>query len=62
MSTRQQESFAKLLAEPEEVTATVQQAVRQALIEHHKAGQKVPTWRDGKVVWVAVTENGEYAD
>lgn len=46
----------------EESLAAVQRAVREALIEHHKAGQKVPTWRDGQVVWVAVTENGEYAE
>jgi hypothetical protein len=46
----------------EEALAAVQKAVREALIEHHKAGQKVPTWRDGKVVWVAVNENGEYAE
>lgn len=46
----------------EESLAAIQEAVRQALIEHHKAGQPVPTWRDGKVVWVHVDENGRYAD
>ena len=46
----------------EESLKAVQGAVREALIEHHQAGQPVPTWRDGKVVWVTVDENGRYAD
>ena len=62
MSTKSKEAFAELLSRPDEVTKAIQGAVREALVEHHKAGQKVPTWRDGGVVWVAVTENGEYAE
>ena len=46
----------------EESLLAVQQAVREALIEHHKAAQKVPTWRDEQVVWVAVTADSEYAE
>ena len=57
--TESQHQFPKV---GDEALAAVQQAVREALIERHDAGQKVPTWRDGKVVWIAVTENGEYAE
>ena len=62
MSERSAETFAELLNSPDGIERAVQGAVREALIEHHKAGQPVPTWRDGKVVWVKADENGRYAD
>jgi hypothetical protein len=31
-------------------------AVRDALIQHKRAGNPVCTWRDGKVVWIPAEE------
>lgn len=62
MSTTEATPLPAAVPVGDDALAAVQQAVREALIEHHKAGQKVPTWRDGQVAWVAVTESGEYAE
>lgn len=40
-------SFAELL------TAAFAEAVRRATAEHLAAGRALPTWRDGKVVYVS---------
>jgi hypothetical protein len=31
----------------------LQQAVREALLDHKRAGNPVPVWRDGRVAWIA---------
>jgi hypothetical protein len=32
--------------------AAMQQAVREALARHKRAGNPIATWRDGRVVWI----------
>ena len=61
MSSTINESFAKLLHSSDGAAKAIQEATRQALIHHGKAERAVPVWRDEKVVWVHVDENGEYA-
>ena len=36
--------------------AAVQKGVREAVLAHAHAGFSVPTWRDGKVVWLQPDE------
>ena len=62
MSTTETASSSPSVPVGAEALAAVQEAVRNELIEHHKAGQKVPTWREGKVVWIAIDENGGYIE
>ena len=40
----------------EQITAAIQRAVREAVINHARLGHSVPEWRDGKVVWVSPEE------
>jgi len=35
---------------------TLAQAVRAALLQHKRAGNPVPAWIDGKVVWIPAHE------
>ncbi len=32
------------------------EAVRQALLQHKRAGNPIAVWRDGKVVWIPAEE------
>ena len=38
------------------ILAAMRQAVREALLQHKRAGNPVAVWRDGQVVWVPPTE------
>ncbi|MBI4909459.1 MAG: hypothetical protein HY820_37925 [Acidobacteria bacterium] len=38
------------------VDQAIQEAFRQAMLRHHKLGEDVVTWRDGKVVIVPAIE------
>jgi hypothetical protein len=38
------------------VDEAVKRAGREAALAHARAGRAVPTWRDGKVVWLSPAE------
>jgi hypothetical protein len=38
--------------DPKIIQAAIEQGIADALHQHAQAGRAVPTWRDGKVVWV----------
>ena len=42
----------KLFNDREGMDRALAGAVRQALLQHKKAGNPVATWRDGEVVWI----------
>jgi hypothetical protein len=42
----------KLLADDRLIGKVMRTAVREALLEHKRAGNPVAIWRDGKVVWI----------
>ena len=44
------------LAEAAAVEKAVQEAVREALLDHKRAGNPVATWKDGRVVWIPPEE------
>jgi hypothetical protein len=50
--TESEREDAEFLAEVEAVEAAVQQAVKEALLMHKRAGNPVVGWKDGRVVWV----------
>jgi hypothetical protein len=43
-------------AEVRAIEAAAQQAVRQALLAHKRAGNPVAAWRDEQVVWIPAEE------
>jgi len=56
MQAKDKKDIGKLLADSDGVTRALTRAVRQALLQHKRAGNPVATWRDGKVVWIAPEE------
>ncbi len=46
----------KLFDDREGMDRALGKAVRQALLQHKRAGNPVATWRDGKVVWLEPEE------
>jgi hypothetical protein len=44
------------LREDDAYLEAVRRAVRAAVLDHARAGRAVPTWRDGKVVWIPPEE------
>lgn len=41
---------------PSPEDTAIQKAVREAVLQHARAGRAVPEWRDGKIVWVQPDE------
>lgn len=35
-----------------EIDEALQQAVKEALLKHKKAGNPVVSWKDGKIIWI----------
>ncbi len=46
----------QLSSQSASVEAAVKLAVRDALIQHKRAGNPICVWRDGKVVWIPADE------
>lgn len=42
----------EILKQAEIVRAAGQAAIREALLDHKRAGNPVAQWRDGRVVWI----------
>lgn len=56
MNEQPQRSISELMADNDLITAAITRAVRQAVLEHARAGRPVATWEDGKVVWIQPEE------
>jgi hypothetical protein len=56
MNDRPRPSIAELLADNSIITAAIGRGVREALLEHARAGRAVPSWQEGKVVWIPPEE------
>jgi hypothetical protein len=39
-----------------EIDEALQQAVKEALLQHKRAGNPVVSWKDGKIVWIQPDE------
>lgn len=46
----------KLFEEGTAIDEAMKRAVREAVLEHKRAGNPIATWRDGKVVWIPPEE------
>jgi hypothetical protein len=46
-------SLEALLRDTRLIEAALRRAVREALLDHKRAGNPVPVGRDGRVVWIA---------
>lgn len=44
--------IAERLADRAAIEAAIRRAVREAVLFHARAGQRVATWQDGRVVWL----------
>ncbi|MGD0091494.1 MAG: hypothetical protein ABSE73_16365 [Planctomycetota bacterium] len=52
MKTEKQRDIGELLADKELVGRAMRAAVREAILQHKRAGNPIAEWRDGKVVWI----------
>jgi hypothetical protein len=56
MSEQRTPSLAERLADSAVVTAAIGRAVREAVLNHARAGHPIAVWRDGRVVWLEPAE------
>ena len=56
MQETAKKDIGKLLDDREGMDRALARAVRQAVLQHKRAGNPVAVWRDGKVVWVNPVE------
>jgi hypothetical protein len=49
-------SITEIMTDYKAIEGAMQRAVRDAVLAHARAGRSVPTWRDGKVVWLQPEE------
>jgi hypothetical protein len=51
-----QPSISELLADHALITEAICRAVREAVLQHARAGYPVATWENGQVVWIRPEE------
>jgi hypothetical protein len=56
MPRKKPQTAAEILGDAAGVEAAVQAAVRDALIQHKRAGNPIVVWEDGRVVWIPAEE------
>jgi hypothetical protein len=56
MEEQFQSSISERLADRSLITEAICRAVREAVLEHARAGRPVATWHDGAVVWISAEE------
>jgi hypothetical protein len=49
-------SISELLADHSLINEAICRAVREAVLQHARAGQPVATWQNGQVVWIPAEE------
>jgi hypothetical protein len=52
MKNDKQKDIGELFADTELVSRAMRTAVREAILQHKRAGNPIAVWRDGKVVWI----------
>jgi hypothetical protein len=45
-----------LFADGREIDAAIAKAVREAVLQHKRAGNPIAVWQDGRVVWIPPEE------
>ena len=49
---KQRDKIAEAFSNPETITRALSQGVRDALLQHKRAGNPIVVWRNGKTVWL----------
>lgn len=49
-------SISELMADHTLITEAIRRGVREAVLDHARAGRPVATWQNGKVVWIPPAE------
>lgn len=42
----------EIFKDKEKITKALSMAVKEALLQHKRAGNPVASWKDGKIVWI----------
>jgi hypothetical protein len=56
MTEPRRASNSELMADHALITEAIARGVREAVLQHARAGRPVPIWQDGKVVWIPPDE------
>ncbi len=56
MKETQEKSINEIFAEGTLIDKALKQAVREAILQHKRAGNPIVVWRDGKMVWLKPEE------
>ena len=56
MAARSDKNISELMQDADIVTAALGRGVREAMVQHIRAGLPMVEWRDGKSVWVQPDE------
>lgn len=56
MKDIQEKSINEIFAEGTLIDKALKQAVREAILQHKRAGNPIVVWRDGKIVWLKPEE------
>ena len=56
MKETHEKSFGDIFAEGTLIDKALKQAVREAILQHKRAGNPIVVWRDGKMVWLKPEE------
>lgn len=46
----------QIMVDGKAIDAAVNAAIRDALLDHKRAGNPIASWKDGKVVWIAAED------
>ena len=55
-SETQTDHISAFFADKEKVTEALARGVREALLQHKRAGNPIVVWRDGQIVWIPAEE------
>ncbi|MCF6153112.1 MAG: hypothetical protein E3K38_12650 [Candidatus Kuenenia stuttgartiensis] len=50
--SKTKKSIDEFFSNGREIDEALQQAVKEALLKHKKAGNPVVSWKDGKIIWI----------
>jgi hypothetical protein len=56
MKGQSRSRISELMADHELISEAICRAMREAVLKHARAGRPVPTWQEGKVVWIPPEE------
>jgi hypothetical protein len=56
MPTETPKDISALFRERSKIDAAIRKAARNALLAHKREGMAVPTWVDGRIVWIPAEE------